>query len=103
MWPTAAYGRDTQYGDFPRTRRVRDGVIMDDSALLDSVEHRLKDCVKAKNAWAWASAVLVGAGIAYLGKAAGFWLYGGTLDTHSERVVSVLRGAFFEAIRPARQ
>ena len=49
-WPTAAYGRDTQYGDFPRTRRVRDGVIMDDSALLDSVEHRLKDCVMAKNA-----------------------------------------------------
>ena len=75
----------------------------DDSALLDSVEHRLKDCVMAKHAWAWASAVLVGAGIAYPGEAAGFWLYGGTLDIHSERVVSVLRGAFFEAIRPARQ
>lgn len=44
----------------------------DDSALLDSVEHRLKDCVMAKHAWAWASAVLVGAGIAYPGEAAGF-------------------------------
>ena len=52
----------------------------DDSALLDSVEHRLTDCVMAKHAWAWASAVLVGAGIAYPGEAAGFWLYGGTLD-----------------------
>ena len=30
------------------------------------------------------------------------WVHGGTLDIHSERVVSVLRGAFFEAIRPAR-
>ena len=56
-----------------------------------------------KHAWAWASAVLVGAGIAYPGEAAGFWLYGGTLDIHSERVVSVLRGVFFEAILPARQ
>ena len=74
----------------------------DDSALQDSVEHRLKDCVMAKHAWAWASAVLVGAGIAYPGEAACLWLYGGTLDIHSERVVSVLMGAFFEAIRPGK-
>jgi hypothetical protein len=30
-------------------------------------------------------------------------LYGGSRDIHTERVVSVLRGAFFEALRPARR
>ena len=56
----------------PRGSNCDSALLDSDSALLDSVEHRLKDCVMAKHAWAWASAVLVGAGIAYPGEAAGF-------------------------------
>ena len=43
------------------------------------------------------------AGLAYDGTAAGFWMYGGSRALQRERIVSVMRGAFFEALATVRR
>ena len=73
-----------------------------DVDVLDTMDHRMFECDLAKCAWAWARQVLDAASLHYEGTAAGMWLYGGSTSIHDERVVTTLRGAFFEAL-PAVQ
>ena len=53
-------------------------------------------------AWAWAKRVLRAVGLEYFGTMSGFWLYGGSRELMKNRVVSVIRGAFFEAQQAIR-
>ena len=70
--------------------------------VLDTWDHRLTTCTLARHAWMWTQQVLGAASLPYTGTAANFWLYGGSPAIHDERVVTTLRGAFFEAL-PATQ
>ena len=69
----------------------------------DTVEHRMEVCVLAREAWRWTTQVLVAAGLGYTGGSMAFWLYGGSKQLQEERVVTTLRGAFFEAMPAAWQ
>ena len=60
-------------------------------------------CVLAREAWRWTTQVLVVVGLGYTGGSMAFWLYGGSKQLQEERVVTTLRGAFFEAMPAARQ
>ena len=73
-----------------------------DVDALDTMDHRIFECGLAQCAWAWARKVLDATSLQYDGTAAGLWLYGGSTSIHDERVVTTLRGAFFEAL-PAVQ
>ena len=72
-------------------------------AVLDDLDHQVFGCGSSAHAWLWAQQVLTTAGLQCPAGAGNFWLYGGSRDIHTERVVSVIRGAFFEALRPARR
>ena len=69
---------------------------------LDDTEHRLLSCPIAQHAFRWAQAVLQAAQLEYDGTAAQLWLYGGDRQLHDDRVVTTLRGAFYEVL-PAAQ
>ena len=71
--------------------------------VLDDLDHQVFGCGIAEHTWRWAQRVLMSAGLAYDGTAAGFWMYGGSRALQRERIVSVMRGAFFEALATVRR
>ena len=72
--------------------------------VLDDLDHQVFGCGIAEHTGRWAQRrVLMAAGLAYDGTAAGFWMYGGSRALQRERIVSVMRGAFFEALATVRR
>ena len=79
---------------------LSNGVPADECA--DTIAHRYGQCSLAAMAWAWTKRVLRVVGLDYFGTMSGFWLYGGSRELMKNRVVSVIRGAFFEAQQAVR-
>ena len=79
---------------------LSNGVPADECA--DTIAHRYGQCSLAAMAWAWTKRVLRVVGLDYFGTMSGFWLYGGSRELMKNRVVSVIRGAFFEAQHAVR-
>ena len=69
---------------------------------MDDTDHWTTTCPVAMCAFEWAQQVLWAAHLQYNGTAAQFWLYGGSKEIQDERVVSTLRGAFYEALPATR-
>ena len=76
------------------------GVHADERA--DTIAHRYGQCTFIMMAWVWAKRVIRVVGLEYFSTMSRFRLYGGSRELMKNRVVSVIRGAFFEVQQATR-